>query len=243
MSAPAIESRVSTLDETQARIDATRLGPLTLDPDRSAATPLHEIVASLAGPTQVEHLAAAASGVASAQLDNFPDNLFWDFDCYLASVHESAAASHDYAACLGQTTRTVTGLMQLYGQQSKIRFRYVHDFMYGFDWARWVRRDPTNRVAVDPFGSSFLDQSKSRGLDILDLVEADDTGYPRLGEGAARNPFPFSREPEEEIVLYRDLSERGLVPVQAWRIDATPDWNRDFDALREARAKALGLVD
>lgn len=243
MSAPAIESRVSTLDETQARIDATRLGPLTLDPDRSAATPLHEIVASLAGPTQVEHLAAAASGVASAQLDNFPDNLFWDFDCYLASVHESAAASQDYAAHLGRTTRTVVGLMELYGQHSKIRFRYVHDFMYGFDWARWVRRDPANRVGIDPFGLSFLNQSESRGRDILDLIEANDTWYPRLGEGVARNPFSFSREPEAELVLYRDLSARGFIPVQAWRVDASPDWRRDCDALREVRAKAFGLVD
>lgn len=243
MSAPAIESRVSTLDEIQTRIDATTLGALTLDPDRSAATPLLEIVASLAMPMQIEHLAAAASGVASAQLDNFPDNLFWDFDCYLASVHESAAASQDYAAHLGRTTRTVVGLMELYGQHSKIRFRYVHDFMYGFDWARWVRRDPVNRVTVDPFGSSFLDQSESRGQDILDLIEADDTLYPRLREGVARNPFPFSREPGDELVLYRDLSTRGFIPVQAWHIDATPDWSRDFDALREARAKALRLVD
>ena len=243
MSARAIENRIPTLNEVQARIDATKRGALTLDPDRSAATPLQELVASLAGPTETEHLAVAAAEVASAQLENFPENLFWDFDHYLASVHEHAAASHDYAGYIERTTLTTVGLMQLYGQQSKIRFRYVHDFMYGFDWARWVRRDPANRVGVDPFGQSFLNQSENRGQGILDLIEADDTWYPSLGEGVARNPFPFSREPEDELVLYRDLSARGFVPVQAWRIDATPDWSRDFDALREARAKALGLID
>ncbi|MDH3199589.1 MAG: ferrochelatase [Myxococcales bacterium] len=243
MSARAIESRVSTLDEVQARIDATTWGALTLDPCRSEATPLKNLVASLAGPSEVELLAAAAIEVASAQLDNFPENLFWDFDCYLASVHAHAAASPDYAAYVERTTLMTVGLMQLYGQQSKIRFRYVHDFMYGFDWARWVRRDPANRLRVDPFGLSFLNQSESRGRDILGLIEADDSWYPRLGDGVARNPFSFSREPEDELVLYRDLSARDLVPVQAWRIDAAPDWSRDFDALREARAKALKLVD
>jgi len=243
MSAHAIESRVSTLDEVQTRIEATLWGALTLDPDRSASTPLHELVSSLAGPAELEHLAAAAAGVASAQLENFPENLFWDFDCYLASVHENAAASDDYAAYLERTTRTTVGLMRLYGQQSKIRFRYVHDFMYGFDWARWVRRDPASRVGADPFGLSFLSESESRGRGILDLIEADDTWYPRLEEAVARNPFPFSREPEDELVLYRDLSARDCIPVRAWRVDATPDWSRDFDALREARAKALALID
>lgn len=243
MTAHAMENRFSILDEVQAGIDATNCGALTLDPERTSATPLQVLVTSLADPTQVEALAAAAAGVASAQLENFPDNLFWDFDCYLASVHENAASADDYDAYLERTTRTTVGLMRLYGQRSKIRFRYVHDFMYGFDWARWVRRDPDNRVGADPFGLSFLDQSESRGQGILDLIEADDTWYPRLEEGASRNPFPFSREPEDELILYRDLSTRGLIPVEAWRVDAEPDWNRDFDALRRARAQALALSD
>ncbi len=243
MSARAIESRVSALDAVQARIDATTRGPLTLDPHRSEATRLPELVAALAGPTETEHLAVAAAQVTLAQLENFPENLFWDLDFYLASVHEQAAASHDYAGHIERTTVTTVGLMRLYGQQSKIRFRYVHDFMYGFDWARWVRRDPANRVEVEPFGLSFLNQSESRGQDILNLIEADDTWYPSLEDGSARNPFPFSREPKDELALYRDLSARGFIPVQAWRTDATPDWSRDFDALREARARALRLID
>lgn len=243
MSARAIESRVLTLGEVQARIDATAWGALSLDPGRSSATPLLQLVVSLAGPSEIEPLAAAAEEVARAQLDNFPENLFWDFDHYLASLHQQAAASDDYAACTQRMSATTVALMQLYGQQSKIRFRYVHDFMYGFDWARWVRRDPANRAGVDPFGLRFLNQSKSRGRDILDLIETDDAWYPQLSDGVARNPFSFSREPEDELLLYRDLSLRGFVPVQAWRIDAAPDWSRDFDALREERARALRLLD
>ncbi len=243
MSARAVKSQVPTLVEVQARIDATTWGALTLDPRRSSATPLQQLVASLAEPPEIEPLAAAAAEVATAQLDNFPENLFWDFDHYLASIHQQAAASDDYAACAERMSTTTIALMQLYGQQSKIQFRYVHDFMYGFDWARWVRRDPANRAGVDPFGLRFLNQSKSRGQDILDLIEADDAWYPQLSDGVARNPFSFSREPEDELILYRDLSLRGFIPVQAWQIHAAPDWNRDFDALREERARALRLFD
>jgi hypothetical protein len=132
--------------------------------------------------------------------------------------------------------------MKLYGQQSAIRFRYVHDFMYGFDWARWVRRDPAARKGVEPFGIEFLRQTESRGRDILTLIEADDGWYPRLANGVVRNPFPFSREPEDELPLYRLLAERGCVPVGAWRLDAQPDASRDFDALREGAARSLGLA-
>jgi len=131
--------------------------------------------------------------------------------------------------------------MRLYGQQSAIRFRYVHDFMYGFDWARWVRRDPDARKGVEPFGIEFLRQTESRGRNILELIDADDDWYPRLIDGVSRNPFPFSREPEDELPLYQLLAERACVPVEAWLLDAQPDASRDFDALREGAAASLGL--
>jgi hypothetical protein len=131
--------------------------------------------------------------------------------------------------------------MKLYGQQSPIRFRYVHDFMYGFDWARWVRRDPEAREGVEPFGLEFLRQTEGRGRDIGTLIEADDELYPRLEDGVSRNPFPFSREPQDELALYRLLAERGCVPVQAWCLDARPDAGRDFDVLREEAARSLSL--
>jgi hypothetical protein len=195
----------------------------------------------LADPHQSLYLAAAASSVAEAQLESFPENLFWDFDFYLASIHRHACAGPDYAGYLENVSSVTVGLMRAYGQQSAIRFRYVHDFMYGFDWARWVRRGQGARNGVEPFALDFLRQIESRGRDIVGLIEADDDLYPRLPEGAARNPFPFAREPDDELPLYRLLAERGDVPVQAWRLDAQPDASREYDELREDAAASLGL--
>ena len=241
MTARAINETNTALAAVEARIQRCPWGPLSLDPNRLAASPPTDVVARLADPRQAPHLAAAASVVAEAQLQSFPENLFWDFDFYLASVHRHASAASDYADYLENVTRITVGLMRLYGQQSAIRFRYVHDFMYGFDWARWVRRDPKARKGVEPFGMEFLRQTESRGRDILTLIEANDGWYPQLDEGVVRNPFPFSREPEDELPLYRLLAERACVPVEAWRVDAQPDASRDFDALREDAAVSLGL--
>lgn len=241
MNAPAVRREVPTLADVQARIDASPHGRLTLDPARDEATPLGGLVDALAEPTERPELSQVAATVAQAQLDNFPDNLFWDFDCFLSTLHRHAALTADYRESLQRACGTTVALMELYGQRSKIRFRYVHDFIYGFDWARWVRRDPDARQHTEPFGSSFLAQSESRGRDILRLIEQDDTGYPKLKTDGARNPFPFVREPADELLLYRDLADQGLVPVRAWCTETAPDWDRDYDTLRRARAEALGL--
>lgn len=241
MSAHAIDETNSPLADVEAKIHQSRFGALSLDPNRAIASPPTELVSSLADPEQLLHLVAAASAVAEAQLQSFPENVFWDFDFYLASIHRDACAAPDYASYLSEVTGITAGLMTLYGQQSTIRFRYVHDFMYGFDWARWVRRDPVGRRGVQPFGSEFLRRTETRGRDILRLIQSDDDWYPRLAEGVSRNPFPFSREPEQELSLYRLLAERGHVPVAAWLLDANPDAARDYDLLREDAAAFLGL--
>jgi len=241
MNAPALRPIETTLHEIQSRLEATPGGALTLDPSRTHATPLPDLVRSLASPGELEPLAVLATSVAASQLDNFPENLFWDFDGFLGSAHRQALRSSDYVSHLRKVADVTVSLMTLYGQRSQIRFRYVHDFMYGFDWARWVRREPEEREGIEPFGVRFLDQSKRRGLHILELIGQNDAVYPQLDGDFARNPFPFSREPEEELRLYQDLSARGLIPVPAWRVDAEPVWDRDFDALREERAQTLGL--
>ncbi len=241
MTARAIDETITPLLEIEARIQTSRFGALSLDPGRTTASSPTELVSALADSHQLPHLASAAAAVAEAQLRSFPENLFWDFDFYLASIHRDASAASDYTGYLEEVTRITVGLMTLYGQQSVIRFRYVHDFMYGFDWARWVRHDPDARNGIAPFGIDFLRRTESRGREILKLIKADDDWYPKLAEGAARNPFPFSREPEQELSLYRLLAERDCVPTKAWRIDAQADSSRDFDALREDLAASLGL--
>jgi hypothetical protein len=241
MTLRALHQAVAPLAEIDARIAGTPRGALTLDPGRSRATPLHDVVSALAEPPERPHLAAVASAVAAAELDSFPENVLWDFDFYLASIHEEAREAPSYVAHLERVTEITVGLMHLYGQQSTIRFRYVHDFMYGFDWARWVRRGSGSRASAGPFSLLFLQQIETRGRDILTLIEADDDVYPKLSGSGSRNPFSFSRDPDEELRLYRCLAERRCIPVEAWRIDAQPDASRDFDALREDVAASLGL--
>jgi hypothetical protein len=241
MSEHATDEAIAYLGAVDVRIAQTPRGALTLDPTRSFATSLTDLVSKLASGGQSPYLAATASAVAGAQLHSFPENLFWDFDFYLTSVHARASTAPDYASYLEQVTRMTVDVMRLYGNQSPIQFRYVHDFMYGFDWARWVRRDPEARSRVEPFGLDFLQRLESRGRAILTLIEADDEWYPRLAEGTSRNPFPFSREPEDELRLYRVLAERGWMPVEAWRSEARPDAARDYDSLREDAARSLGL--
>ncbi len=242
MSVPVAFSSPSVLSEVQASIDRTEYGALTLDPERARATPLGELVERLARGLDRGPLASAAAAVGAAQLENFPDNLFWDFDCFLASIHRAALDADDYAGYLAATAQTTVGLMELYGQRSEIRFRYVHDFIYGFDWARWVRRDPQERSHVTPFGLGFLQQSESRGRDLLRLIAKDDAWYPRIDQGVSRNPFPFPREPSDELSLYRELAASGNIPIRAWEIGESHDWEPDYDALRRDCAEKLGLV-
>lgn len=241
MTAHAAHRTHTPLAEVDSRIASAPRGALTLAPSRKAASGLCELVGALADPRQQPVLAAAASSVAESQLDSFPENLFWDFDFYLASVHLEGSQAEDYAAHVAEVGSITVNLMRMYGQQSTIRFRYVHDFIYGFDWARWVRRAPNRRADVGPFSLDFLRQVETRGRDLLLLIEADDEIYPKLAGPGSRNPFPFFRDPDDELRLYRRLATSGCIPVEAWRADASPDASRDFDELREDAAQALGL--
>lgn len=242
MTAHAAHLTNTPLAEVDARIASAPRGALTLSPSREAASRLCDLVASLTDSHQQPVLAAAASSVAESQLESFPENLFWDFDFYLASVHLEGSQAEDYGAHVAEVSAITVNLMRMYGQQSTIRFRYVHDFIYGFDWARWVRRAPGSRRSVGPFSLDFLRQVETRGRDLLLLIEEDDDLYPKLVGPGSRNPFPFFREPDDELRLYRRLATSGCIPVEAWRADARPDASRDFDGLREDAAKALGLT-
>jgi hypothetical protein len=132
-------------------------------------------------------------------------------------------------------------LQKLYGQNSIICFRYVHDFVYGFDWAKWVLRDPETRNVHGPFSGAFLDYIENRAHELIDLIHNDDEKYPKLESGEPRNPFVFSREPDDERRLFMTLAERDLIPVRAWTFDTTPVWNRPFAALRAEMAVELGI--
>ncbi|MGB1014641.1 MAG: ferrochelatase, partial [Nannocystaceae bacterium] len=177
-----------------------------------------------------------------AQLANFPGNLFWDFDYLAIAVTRQACCQPDPRGHLEACFARMVELQTLFGQGTPIRFRYVHDFAYGYDWAKWVQRAPEKRQAVGPFDWDFLTYMHHRGHELLALIEADDSKYPRLRDTRSRNPFGFSREPEAERILHADLAARGLIPVANWDPNAAPTWKLDYASLRLERASVLGFA-
>ncbi len=227
------------LAEVDADIDAR--GPrATLASGRAEATRLVALF-----DAHASHLSAAARTgfarglrrIARAQIEAFPENLFWDFDALAARV-ASEGRVHG-ADRLVELTALVASLQHLFGRETPIRFRYVHDFNYGFDWAKWVQREPGQRAGIGPFDRPFLRYMWRRGHELLALIAADDVKYPRLRDERPRNPFAFSRERADEERLFRDLAARGLIPVPAWEPSPQVCWDRPFYELRAERARAL----
>ncbi|HEX2687103.1 MAG TPA: hypothetical protein VHN14_10820 [Kofleriaceae bacterium] len=168
--------------------------------------------------------------------------MFWDFDYPAVVLLQFAQADPDAPADhVREPRRRIVELENLFGVHSPVQFPYAHDFMYGFAWAKWVERDTLARGSVGPFGLEFLDSVLCQGRALIELIRYG--SYPMLPQGVARNPFCFSRDPEAEERLHRDLAGRGFIPVETWRFDATPRWDLPYDTLREQRAKALGLMD
>jgi hypothetical protein len=184
-------------------------------------------------------LAAALADVGEAVLRAFPQNLFWDMDGVLGELRRASAVSLDAAR---ELSVALADLMALFGRESPIQFQYVHDFVYGFDWAEWVRREPEARVSVRPFDARYVARTHQRGVELLALIADDDAKYPTLPKGEFRNPFSFSRTAEQERQLFEALAAAECIPNPAWSVDASPRWERDFDGDRERIAAQLGLT-
>ncbi|MEB3196478.1 MAG: ferrochelatase [Candidatus Sericytochromatia bacterium] len=212
----------------------------TLAPGRLAPTPWAQLAAALLPKEPSDRREAWCEGfvaILAAQAQHFPDTRFWDTDYLAASLlHETRTA-----ADLRDLCRRIVDLQGCFGRRSAIAFRYTHDFTYGFDWARWVLKAPAERALFGPFSPTFVGYLERRGQELLTLIAEDDEKYPRLPGGEPRNPFAFSREPEDETALLRALRDAGELPLQAWRIDAAPEWQRPFATLRLQRAQHLGM--
>lgn len=237
---PTTSDPLAALDAIDKRIDwGIRL---TLNPNAERPTSLRALAETLTpGPLQ-QPFANAIERVADAQLQAFPGNLFWDMDALAASLVRQARAHHEPAQHLARLAGHVARLQRLFGADTAIHFRYVHDFIYGYDWAKWVKREPDTRADVGPFDEEFLIYSERRAGELMDLIAKNDAKYNQLPGGEARNPFGFSREPEDELRLFRDLAERELLPIRAWETDPPLDWSPSYLTLREERAEALGLA-
>jgi len=233
------------LRDADATLDAQGVTRATLAPERDRATSLVALGerASEMGlrDTALSALAQGLIALSEAIAEHFPENIFWDLDFPVGNVCRRALGQADPTEFVTFQTARLVELQQLYGRRTPISFRYVHDFIYGFDWAKWIQKSPDARASVAPFDPEFLAFSAKRGHELLALIEADDQKYPPLRDEKHRNPFGFRRDPPSETQLFRHLAREGHLPVEAWRWDGAPAWNHPYAETRREQAVALGL--
>jgi hypothetical protein len=212
----------------------------TLSPERTLAPTPRELAEQVtAGHSDAARLRAFAEGlceIVHALAENFPENIFWDLD-YPARCLWDAGGPREMAVF----ARRMASLCRGFGARSELRFRYAHDFLFGYDWARWVVREPAQRAAIRPFDAAFLEYLDGRRESLLALIAQNDAKYSQLRGAEFRNPFGFSREPDEETRLHQALAREDLIPVKGWRLDGEPRWNLPFADLRTEAARRLGL--
>jgi len=217
--------------------------PRSLAPYRPYARPLDQVAADvLQGETDHRLIGRFCDGlgqIAQAQAHHFPENIFADLDALAAHILRQTRRAADPLAYLDETCALIVELHACCGCESPINFRYAHDFIYGFDWAKWVRRDVARRTHIGPFDLKFLHYLKARANELVQLIGRNDKKYPALPPGQKRNPFGFTRTPQAEMHLHRNLACSGDVPVGAWDINGPCHWTQDFQQIRLARAKEL----
>lgn len=227
-------------------LKAQSINPLTLNPDKTLITSFVELEKLIITITRDEEFILALRNtlelIIYAQVRNFPENIFWDFDFLVSSMVRQALVTDAGAiSFLERFGQKMILLIELFGIKQEIRFRYVHDFMYGFDWARWVQKEPEIRANSDPFSLAFLDYLLMKGEKLIRQINCGQVTSYKLGNTGYRNPFDFSREPEDESLLFNYLAREKLIPVQAWKWDTNPVWNQPFQEMRQELALKLNI--
>jgi hypothetical protein len=219
---------------------------LSLNPQKRLITSFAELGNLITEQnTEIELLTTlqeTLESIVHAQLQNFPENIFWDFDFLVSSMFRQALVADEGAITFLKLFGEKMGsLIEMFGTKKEIRFRYVHDFMYGFDWARWVQKEPQNRASVEPFSLVFLDYLLVKGKELVQRINHGQVVSYKLCDTGYRNPFTFSREPEDEYRLLTYLAEEQLIPVAAWNWNASPIWNKPFQEIRQQLALKLNI--
>ncbi|MEH2261550.1 hypothetical protein [Nostoc sp.] len=219
---------------------------LSLNPQKTLSTSfaeLENLIIEESSDIQIlTTLQETLESIVRAQLQNFPENIFWDFDFMVSSMLRQALIADEGAIpFLKLFGEKMVYLTKMFGINTEIRFRYVHDFMYGFDWARWVQKEPQNRASVEPFSLVFLDYLLVKGKELVQRINHGQVVSYKLCDTGYRNPFTFSREPEDEYRLLTYLAEEQLIPVAVWNWNASPVWNKPFQEMRQQLALKLNI--
>lgn len=219
---------------------------LSLNPYKKTITKFVEIEAlireNITDSELISTLQVTLARIVKSQIQNFPENIFWDFDFMVSSMINQALIAEDGApAFLEAFAEKMVLLSELFGINSEVRFRYVHDFIYGFEWAKWVQKDPLNHSIIDPFSLIFIDYLLAKYQEILQRIHRGKYQSYKLCNDGFRNPFTFSRKPEDEYRLLKHLAQAEFIPVAAWDWNAIPIWNKSFQEIREQIALELNI--
>ncbi|MEH1846927.1 MAG: hypothetical protein V7L25_18510 [Nostoc sp.] len=219
---------------------------LSLNPQKTLITSFAELENLIAEQNTdiqiITTIQATIENIVCTQLQNFPENIFWDFDFLVSSMLRQALNADEGAIpFLKVFGEKMVCLTEMFGNKTEIRFRYVHDFMYGFDWARWVQKEPQERAHIEPFSPLFLDYLLVKGKELLQRINHGQVVSYKLCDTGYRNPFTFSREPEDEYRLLTYLAEEQLIPVAVWNWNASPVWNKPFQEMRQQLALKLNI--
>lgn len=236
-------SNFQLLDEILMR---SPVNLLSLNPQKKFITSFAELGNLITEETTeiqlINTIKNTLEGIINAQIQNFPGNIFWDFDFMVSSMLRQALTSDIGAIAFVESFgKKMVLLTNLFGINQEIHFRYVHDFMYGFDWARWVQKDPHNRAQIEPFSLFYLDYLLAKGKELLQRISLGQSASYKLCATGFRNPFNFSREPEDESRLLTHLAKTQFIPVPAWNWNASPVWNKPFEEIRQQVALKLNI--
>ncbi|MEH2179481.1 hypothetical protein [Nostoc sp.] len=219
---------------------------LSLNPQKTLITSFAELGSVIAEKNDniqiIATIQETLESIVYAQLQNFPENIFWDFDFMVSSMlRQALVAEEGTITFLNLFGAKMVSLTEMFGIKTEIRFRYVHDFMYGFEWARWVQKEPHNRAHIEPFSPVFLDYLLAKGKELLQRINHGQVVCYKLCDTGYRNPFSFSREPEDEYRLFTYLAQEQLIPVAVWNWNASPVWNKPFQEMRQQLALKLNI--
>jgi hypothetical protein len=217
---------------------------ISLSPYQNQTNPFSE----LPGFLMELGLNAEHTGIVAFQLKqivksavfHFPENIFWDFDFLIYRITTNSMSTSSFDNSIQLYSDKILQIFEIFGAHSPIKFRYIHDFIYGYDWLKWMLEKRQASDNTDPFGVDFLNYIYQRGLELVELIRKNDANYPEL-DGVYRNPFLFSRTTEEEILLHKDLSSVGQIPIEAWNKHATPKSDKNYSVIRLERSREMGI--
>lgn len=215
-------------------------GALSLSPNRDKPLAPWQIVKEFEGKlsgAQQGDVVKRFTSFLKVVRESYPRNIYWDLDRLVSSTIERGFFKGEFQHKeFEKRIDRIEDLMIDFGCKGEIRFEFIHDFTYGFDWVKWIQKSKPRHVAYDdPFQNEFLSYLKSRGGQILELIHSGcDAKYPQLKAGEFRNAYTYDRSREAEIQLMSSLVRQNFVPLKIWERDAKPVYiEQAFEKRRE----------